>query len=147
MVILFVPSFKASVVLNEPLKTGTIFPLMVTLTAVESLTVPEIIMDERFTLVESRGDNMTSVGAMRSTMTVLEIVVLFPAASVTTIAILFVPSARFTVVLNEPFETGTLLPLIVKATAVESETVPLTAIDDVFVIKLSFGDWLTHTGG
>jgi hypothetical protein len=120
---------------------------MVTLTAVESLTVPEIIMDERFTLVESRGDNMTSVGAMRSTMTVLEIVVLFPAASVTTIAILFVPSARFTVVLNEPFETGTLLPLIVKATAVESETVPLTAIDDVFVIKLSFGDWMTHTGG
>jgi hypothetical protein len=114
--------------------------LTVKVTAVESLTVPDIIMDGRFVITESRGDETTNVGGVRSTLTVLEIVVVLPAASFATIVILFVPSARLTVVVNVPFEIGTLFPLIVKVTVVESFIVPETLIDESFVIVESRGD-------
>jgi glutaredoxin len=121
--------------------------LTVKVTAVESLTVPDIVIDGRFVITESSGDETTNVGGVRSTLTVLEIVVVLPIASVATMMILSVPSVKETVVVNVPFMMDILFPLIVKVAFVESETVPVIVIDNALVIKLSFGDCITQTGG
>ena len=94
IVILFIPSVKKIVIANEPFETDTLCPLTVNVTAVESEIVPETIMDERLVMVESIGDETAKEGGVRSAITVLETVVVLPAASVATIVNLFFPSVN-----------------------------------------------------
>ena len=77
-------------------------------------------------------------------------VVVFPAPSVATISIVFVPILKLTVVENEPFAfTVTLFPFTVNVTGLDviSFVVPETVTVFTFVLKSSDGAVTFKTGG
>ena len=93
---------------------------------------------------------LSITGVELSSVTVLVTVDTFPALSTASIVIVFSPSDRVTVVLNEPSEpTDTVLPFTVSVTGddVESLVVPATTTVLLFVISPSSGLVTFNTGG
>jgi len=98
-------------------------------------------------MVPSTGEATVMAGGTELLFTVRDTVVLFPAASVATTAMMFVPSVNEKEYENTPEGFAeTVVPFIVIATAVESWTVPSTKMDASLVVVPSMGDETESVG-